>query len=97
VKRVLNFVLRRRTPMTSTELTLEQRVVEAKRVVDLRELQMQAAALAREEGEIDLSEWDAYAARYAAAVKEWRALQFHKAINRPAVAETTRGATWVQG
>lgn len=82
--------------MTSTDLPIDLRVQDAKRAVELRAMQMQAAALARDEGDIGQDEWDGFAARYAAAVKEWRALQFYRAVHRPAVAETTRGETWVR-
>lgn len=82
--------------MTSTSMDLDTRIADAKRTVSLREMQMQSAALARDAGEIDQNEWDGYAARYAAAVKEWRALQYHRAAFQPALTETARGETWVQ-
>ena len=81
--------------MTSTN-ALQQRIADAKRTVELRAMQMQAAALSRDEGEIDQNEWDGFAARYAAAVKEWRAFQYHKATFQPAMAETSRGETWAR-
>lgn len=82
--------------MNSTNLTLEQRIADANRTVKLREAQMLAAALARDEGDIAQDDWDGFAARYAAAVREWRALQYHHMANKPALAETGRGGTWVQ-
>lgn len=82
--------------MTSTRLTLEQRIADANRTVKLREAQMLSAALSRDEGEIDSDDWHGFAARYAAAVREWRALQYHNLTNRPALTETGRGGTWVQ-
>lgn len=78
------------------ELTLEQRIADAMRVVNLREEQMRAAALSRDVGEIDQDEWDGFAARYAASVREWQALRYHHLHNTPAIAETHRGATWVR-
>ena len=82
--------------MTFTELPLKERIEDAKRIVELHSRQMQAAALSRDEGDISQDEWDGFAARYAAAVRELRALQYHKTVNQPAIAETVRGGTWVQ-
>lgn len=82
--------------MNSIEMTLEQRIADAKRTVKLREAQMVSAALSRDEGEIDQGEWDGFAARYAASVREWRALQHYTLNSKPAIAETVRGTTWVQ-
>lgn len=80
----------------STEITMHDRIAEAKRVVDLRTAQMVTAAMYRDAGDIDQLDWDCYAARYAAAVRELQALQYHVLNARDSVAETKRGATWVQ-
>jgi hypothetical protein len=80
----------------STELSLDQKIQEARRVVLLRQEQLHAAALTRDAGEIDQEEWDGFAARYAAATREWRVLQHIALANRPAMTETGRGETWVQ-
>ncbi len=81
---------------SNQELTLEQRVVEAKRIVQLREQQMHSAAMSRDAGEIDSLDWDGFAARYAAAVREWQVLQHIKMTQQPAMTETLRSSTWVQ-
>lgn len=78
------------------EVSMHERISEAKRVVDLRCAQMTMAALYRDAGDIDQIEWDCYAARYAAAVRELQALQYHVLNATQAMAETKRGATWVQ-
>lgn len=69
---------------------------EALRIVKLRAEQMASAALCRDAGDIDSEDWDGYAARYAAAVRELRVLQHIRATHRAAMAETRQGATWVQ-
>jgi len=69
---------------------------EMKRIVRLRAQQLEAAALSRDAGEIASEEWDGYAARYAAAVREYRIMQQVKINEQPALAETRRGETWVQ-
>lgn len=79
-----------------SDMSMEQHIAEAKRIVQLRQQQMHAAAMSRDCGEIDQMEWDGFAARYAAAVREWQVLQHHKHIMQPAMAETFRSSTWVQ-
>lgn len=69
---------------------------EMRRVVKLRAQQLEAAALSRDAGEIDSEDWDGYAARYAAAVREYRVVQHLRGINTPAMAQTKRDTTWVQ-
>ena len=81
----------------STSLTTEQSLIEAMRLVKLRQEQLHSAALSRDCGDIDGEDWDGFAARYAAAVREWRVLQHIQMAEQPAVAETKRGGTWVQG
>lgn len=78
------------------ELTIEQKVQEARRVVLLRQEQLHSAALSFDAGEIDSEEFHGFAARYAAATRDWRVLQHIMLVNRPAITETTRGETWVQ-
>lgn len=78
--------------ITETQKMLE----EALRIVKLRAEQMASAALCRDAGDIDGEDWDGYAARYAAAVREYRVLQHIQTTQRPAMAETRRGETWVQ-
>lgn len=78
--------------MADTAILLD----EMRRIVKLRSQQMEAAALCRDSGEIAGDEWDGYAARYAAAVRELRVLQHLKATQQPAMAETRHGETWVQ-
>lgn len=72
-------------------------LTELRRVVLLRAQQMEAAALSRDAGEIDSEDWDGYAARYAAAVREYRTAQHFHIAQRPALAETRHGGTWVRG
>lgn len=74
---------------------LESKLANAMRLVKLREEQMRAAALSRNAGEIDTAEWDGYAVRYAAAVREWWAWQHHTLQSREALAETHSGSTYV--
>ena len=69
---------------------------EANRIVKLRAEQMAAAALCRDAGDIDAEDWDGYAARYSAAVRELRVLQHVRFTQRPALAETRHGETWVR-
>lgn len=79
-----------------TDLTLEQQLQEARRIVMLRQEQLHSAALSFDAGEIDQESWHGFAARYAAATREWRVLQHVMLAQRPAITETTRGETWVQ-
>lgn len=79
-----------------SEVDYEQKLTSALRIVKLRQEQMHAAALSRNAGEIDNAEWDGYAARYAAAVREWWAWQHYALQHRPALAETSSGSTYVQ-
>lgn len=76
---------------------LEKKALEAKRVLELRELQLRSAALSRDAGDINEDELSSYASRYAAAVREWMVVKQVQIYNAPALAETTRGETWVQG
>lgn len=69
---------------------------EMKRIVKLRAQQLEAAALCRDAGEIKSEDWDGYAARYAAAVREYRIMQQVKINEQPSMAETRHGGTWVQ-
>ena len=78
------------------ELTIDEKVQESRRMAALRKEQLCSAALARNAGEIDADEWDGFAARYAAAVREWQVLTHMAMASRPALTETTRGETWVQ-
>lgn len=80
------------TNNTETQKMLE----EALRIVKLRAEQMASAALCRDAGELDGEEWDGYAARYAAAVREYRVLQHIRSTQQPALVETRHGGTWVQ-
>lgn len=80
----------------STERTTEQMLDEMRRMVKLRAAQMESAALCRDAGDIDSEDWDGYAARYAAAVREFRVLQHVRMREREAIVETRRGETWVQ-
>lgn len=80
----------------STELDMPKQIEEAKRVVSLRQAQMTMAAMYRDAGDIDSEDWDGYAARYAAAVRELQALQYFVLNNQQTMAETMRGPTWVQ-
>jgi len=75
---------------------LEKREQEYKRVLDLRELQLRSASLSRDAGDISAEELSEYACRYAAAVREWMVIQHIRRTNTLALAETTRGETWVQ-
>lgn len=80
----------------TTETEAKALIEEALRVVKLRAEQMAAAALSRDAGDIDSEDWDGYAARYSAAVRELRILQHVRMTQRPSLAETRHGATWVQ-
>lgn len=75
---------------------LNKREVETKRVLELRELQLRSAALARDAGEIDDEKLSEYAIRYAAACREWMVVKHIKGYETPALTETARGETWVQ-
>lgn len=77
--------------------TTAQLLEEMRRVMQLRAQQMEAAALCRDAGELDSEAWDGFAARYAAAVREYRVLQHLKGFQQPAMAYTKQGTTWVQG
>ena len=79
-----------------TEQPIEKRVQDARRVVLLMQERLLAAALSRDAGEIDQDELDGFAARYAAATREWRVLQHIMLASKPAITETARGETWVQ-
>lgn len=84
--------------LTGTKIvTMQDRIREARRICNVRQMQMQAAALSRNAGEIDSDEWDGYAARYAAAVREWQVLQQIDINNTEPIVQTGRGETWVQG
>lgn len=78
-----------------SEVDYEQRLSSALRVVKLREEQMRSAALCRNSGEIDSVEWDGFAARYASAVREWWTWQHYALQQRPALAETSVGTTYI--
>lgn len=78
------------------ELTIDEKVQDARRMAALRKEQLCSAALSRNAGEIDANEWDGFAARYAAAVREWQVLTHIALANKPALTETRRGETWVQ-
>ena len=80
----------------SIDPLIDSRIADARRTVQLREQQMQAAALTRDSAEISQEEWDGYACRYASAVREWRVLQHIALTQRPAMAQTGTGETWVQ-
>lgn len=80
----------------ATELSLPERIEEAKRVVDLRKMQMLMAALHRDAADIDREDWDGFATRYASSVRELQAIQHYVLNSNSAVAETKRGSTWVQ-
>lgn len=80
----------------STDIHIADRIADAERVVQLRSMQMTMAAMYRDAGDIDSEEWDGYAARYAAAVRELQALKYQTMAGRNALAETNRGETWVQ-
>lgn len=80
----------------SPESDTKNLIQEALRVVKLRAEQMASAALCRDAGDIDSEDWDGFAARYAAAVRELRVLQHIRMTEQPALAETKRGRTWVQ-
>jgi hypothetical protein len=80
----------------STDITMAQKIAEAERMVQLRSMQMTMAAMYRDAGDIDQDDWDGYAARYAASVRELQVLQYQTMAGREALAETTRGETWVQ-
>lgn len=75
---------------------LEQREIEGKRLLELRELQLRSAALAQDAGEISADQLSEYAARYAAAVRDWMAVKHYRLFEKPALIETIRGETWVQ-
>lgn len=80
------------------EMSMEQCEVqlrEAMRVVKLREEQMRSAALCRSSGDIGSLDWDEYAARYAAAVREWWYWQQYMLQHRIPLAQTDRGPTFV--
>lgn len=79
------------------EPNAEKLMEEMRRIIKLRAQQMESAAMCRDAGEIDSLDWDGYAARYAAAVREYRVLQHLHVIKQPSVAETKRGETWAQG
>lgn len=79
------------------ESNTEHLMDELRRIIKLRSQQMESAALCRDAGEIDSLDWDGYAARYAAAVREYRVLQHLHGMKQPALTETRRGGTWVQG
>ena len=80
----------------STDIHIADRIADAERVVQLRSMQMTMAAMYRDAGDIDQDDWDGYAARYAAAVRELQALKYQTMAGRNALAETNRGETWVQ-
>ena len=80
----------------STELEMPKKIEEARRLVGLRQAQMTMAAMHRDAGDIDSEDWDGYAARYAAAVRELQALQYFVLNRNQSLAETMRGPTWVQ-
>lgn len=80
----------------STDIHMTERIEDAERVVQLRSMQMTMAAMYRDAGDIDQDDWDGYAARYAAAVRELQALKYQTMAGRNALAETNRGETWVQ-
>lgn len=80
----------------STDIHMSERIADAERVVQLRSMQMTMAAMYRDAGDIDQDDWDGYAARYAAAVRELQALKYQTMAGRNALAETNRGETWVQ-
>lgn len=75
---------------------IEEGLREAMRTVKLREEQLRSAALTRSAGEIGTDEFDAFAIRYAAAVREWHVWQAHALQHRTVLAETYRGATFIQ-
>lgn len=75
---------------------LEKREIEGKRLLELRELQLRSAALAHDAGEISADQLSEYAARYAAAVRDWMAVKNYRLFGTQALIETTRGETWVQ-
>ncbi len=79
-----------------TEPTMHAQIEQANRTVQLRAMQLTMAAMYRDAGDIDSEEWDGYAARYAASVRELQALQYAVMNNNTALAETQRGGTWVQ-
>lgn len=79
-----------------TEISLPERIEEAKRVVALRQAQMLMAAMHRDAAEIDREEWDGFAFRYASAVRELQTLQHIVMNGASALAKTERGVTWVQ-
>jgi len=80
----------------STDVPLHERIEDAKRVVELRKMQMLMGALHRDASEIDREDWDGFAFRYAAAVRELQALQHYVMNASSTLAETKRGGTWVQ-
>mgnify|MGYP003340253473 CR=1 FL=1 len=82
--------------MMSTDAPMHMRIADAARMVELRAEQMKSAAMCRDAGDIDQLDWDGYAARYSAAVRELQALRYHVLNGQTALAETKRGATWVQ-
>ena len=79
-----------------TEPTMHAQIEQANRTVQLRAMQLTMAAMYRDAGDIDSEEWDGYAVRYAASVRELQALQYAVMNNNTAMAETQRGGTWVQ-
>lgn len=79
-------------------LTLEAcefKLRESLRIVKLREEQMRSAALSRNAGDISTIDWDEYAFRYAAAVREWWVWQQYMLEHRIPLAQTDRGPTFV--
>lgn len=81
--------------MDLTKEACEFKLSEARRIVQLREEQMRAAALSRNAGDICSLDWDGYAARYAAAVREWWVWQQYMLEQRLPMAETQRDRTFV--
>ena len=82
--------------MASENKLMQAKIEDAHRTVNLRAMQLTMAAMYRDAGDIDSEDWDGYAARYAAAVRELQALQYSVMNNNAAMAETGRGETWVQ-
>ncbi len=80
----------------STDIHVANRIVDAERAVQLRSMQMTMAAMYRDAGDIDQDDWDGYAARYAAAVRELQSLKYQTMAGSNALTETNRGETWVQ-
>ncbi len=80
----------------SADKHMTVQIAEAERLMQLRGMQLTMAAMYRDAGDIDQDDWDGYAARYAAAVRELQALKYQTMAGRDALGETTRGETWVQ-